>query len=202
VRKGDLSAALAILEPALEMTRAGHSPVWFPRIASLLGELYNLAGRPDQGRPLIEEALERASAMHLVSGRSLILVWLTESWMAAGELERAQDVGEHALGLAREHKERGHEAWALYTIGRLAARVDPSDQEKAARLIDDALRLATDLRMRPLAAHCHVVFGQVRAAAKDQLNAKHHLAAGADLLRELGMDLWRAEAEADLGRLG
>ncbi len=202
VRKGDLSAALAILEPALEMTRAGHSPVWFPRIASLLGELYNLAGRPDQGRPLIEEALERASAMHLVSGRSLILVWLTESWMAAGELERAQDVGEHALGLAREHKERGHEAWALYTIGRLAARVDPSDQEKAARLIYDALRLATDLRMRPLAAHCHVVFGQVRAAAKDQLNAKHHLAAGADLLRELGMDLWRAEAEADLGRLG
>jgi tetratricopeptide (TPR) repeat protein len=201
VRKGEVADALAILEPALEMTRAGHSPVWFPRIASLLGELYGLAGRPHQGCPLIEEALERASAMSLVSGRSLMLVWLTESWMAAGELGRARDVGEDALALAREHKEQGHEAWALYTIGRLAARVEPSDQEKAGRLVADALRLATDLGMRPLAAHCHVVLGQIRAAAEDHLNAKHHLSAGADLLRELGMDLWRPEAEAELGRL-
>src|SRR5262249_60508930 len=64
VRKGDLAPALAILEPALEMTRAGHSPVWFPRIASLLGASYSLARRPHQGRPLVEEALERSSALH------------------------------------------------------------------------------------------------------------------------------------------
>ena len=49
VRKGDLADALTILEPALEMTRAGHGPVWFPRIASLLGGLHSLAGRPQQG---------------------------------------------------------------------------------------------------------------------------------------------------------
>jgi tetratricopeptide (TPR) repeat protein len=201
VRKGDLAAALAILEPALEMTRAGHSPVWFPRIASLLGELHNLAGRPDQGRPLIEEALERASAMHLVSGRSLILVWLTESWMATGELDRAREVGTQALRLAQEHKERGHEAWAVHTFGRLAARLDAPSHEEAASLIDHALRLATELRMRPLAAHCHVAFGQIRAMTGDQLNAKHHLAAGAGLLRELGMELWLPGAEVELRRL-
>jgi transcriptional regulator with AAA-type ATPase domain/tetratricopeptide (TPR) repeat protein len=202
VRKGDLTDAVTILEPALEMTRAAHSPVWFPRIASLLGGSYGLAGRPHQGRPLLEEALERSSAMHLVSGRSLILVWLAESWMAAGDLERAREIGTQALGLAREHKEQGHEAWALYTIGRLAARIDPLSHEEATRLIDHALRLATELSMRPLAAHCHVVFGQIRAVAGDQLNAKHHLAAGVDLLRELGMEFWRPEAEADLHRLG
>ena len=201
VRKGDLAPALAILEPALEMTRAGHSPVWFPRIASLLGASYSLAGRPHQGRPLVEEALERSSAMHLVSGRSLMLVWLAESWMAAGELDRAREVGTHALRLAQEHKERGHEAWAVHTLGRLAARLDAPSHEEAARLIDHALRLATELRMRPLAAHCHVAFGHIRAMADDQLNAKHHLAAGADLLRELGMELWLPGAEAALRRL-
>jgi transcriptional regulator with AAA-type ATPase domain/tetratricopeptide (TPR) repeat protein len=202
VRKGDLADALTILEPALEMTRAGHGPVWFPRIASLLGGLHSLAGRPQQGCPLVEEALERSAAMQLVSGRSLMLVWLAESWMAAGEFGRARDVGKQALRLAQEHKERGHEAWAVYTLGRLVARLDPLSHEEAASLTDHALRLATELGMRPLAAHCHVVFGQIRAMAGDQLNAKRHLAAGADLLRELGMELWRPEAEADLRRLG
>lgn len=201
VRKGDLADALTILEPALEMTRAGHSPVWFPRIASLLGGLYSLGGHPQQGRPLVEEALDRSSAMHLVSGRSLMLVWLAESWMATGELDRAWEIGKQALDLAREHKEQGHEAWALYTVGRLVARFDEARHEEAAKLIDHALRLATDLGMRPLTAHCHVVNGQIRARAGDQLNAKHHLAAGVDLLRELGMELWRPEAEANLARL-
>jgi hypothetical protein len=55
--------------------------------------------------------------------------------------------------------------------------------------------------MRPLAAHCHVAFGQIRAMAGDQLNAKHYLAAGADLLRELGMELWLPGAEAALRRV-
>jgi tetratricopeptide (TPR) repeat protein len=139
--------------------------------------------------------------MHLVNGRSLMLVWLAESWMAAGELDRAREVGTHALRLAQEHKERGHEAWAVHTLGRLAAQLDAPSHEEAARLIDHALRLATELGMRPLAAHCHVAFGQIRAMAGDQLNAKHYLAAGADLLRELGMELWLPGAETALRRL-
>ena len=202
VRKGDLADALTILEPALEMTRAGHGPVWFPRIASLLGGLHSLAGRPQQGQPLVEEALDRSATMQLVSGRSLMLVWLAESWMAAGELDRARDVGTQALRLAQEHKERGHEAWAVLTLGRLAARLDAPSHEDAVRLIDDALRLATKLGMRPLTGHCHVVLGQTYATGGDQPNAKHHLAAGVDLLRELGMELWRPEAETALRRLG
>jgi tetratricopeptide (TPR) repeat protein len=202
VRKGDLTEAMEILGPALEMTRAGHSLVWFPRIASLLGGLYSLAGRPQQGRPLLEEAIDRSESMHLVTGRSMMLVWLAESWMAVGDLARAWDVGQRALRLAREHKERGHEAWALYTLGRVASRRNPPGLDEAVRLVDEALRLAKDLRMRPLIAHCHVAFGLIRAIGRDQLNAKHHLTAGAGLLRDLAMDFWRPEAEAALRHLG
>ena len=45
--------------------------------------------------------------------------------MLAGRLEEAHALAERALALAREHQERGHEAYALRLLGDIAAQREP-----------------------------------------------------------------------------
>src|SRR5215471_8716012 len=47
--------------------------------------------------------------------------------LLAGRLEEAQALGERALALAREHQERGNQAYALRLLGDIAARRDPPE---------------------------------------------------------------------------
>ena len=62
--------------------------------------------------------------------------------------------------LAREHGERGHEAWALWLLGELEC--EPGlNPLRAAESYGEALETATSLEMRPLVAHCHLGLGKL-----------------------------------------
>ena len=75
--------------------------------------------------------------------------------MLAGRLEEAQSLAVRALALARAHRERGNEAYALHLLGEIAARRDAPTGEHAAVHYQYALTLAKELKMRPLQVHCH-----------------------------------------------
>jgi hypothetical protein len=45
--------------------------------------------------------------------------------MLENRLAEAQEQGEIALALARQNRQRGHEAWALRVLGEVAAHRDP-----------------------------------------------------------------------------
>ena len=83
--------------------------------------------------------------------------------MLAGRLEEAQALAEQALALAREHQERGNEAYALRLLGDIAAQRDPPEVDQAAAHYRQALALAEELGMRPLQAHCHHGLGTLYA---------------------------------------
>jgi len=51
---------------------------------------------------------------------------LGEAQLLAGYLEEAQ-----ALALAREHQERGHQAYALRLLGEIAAQREPPASDQA-----------------------------------------------------------------------
>ena len=71
--------------------------------------------------------------------------------MLAGRLEEAHALAERALTLAREYQERGHQAYALRLLGEIAAHRDPPESELAEAHYRQALALAEELGMRPLA---------------------------------------------------
>ena len=90
-------------------------------------------------------------------------------------------------------------AHAIRLLGEIAAHRDPAGVAQAEAHYRDAHALATDLGMRPLAAHCHLGLGQLYRRTRDSAKAKEHLTPAATMYREMGMNFWLEKAEAALG---
>jgi hypothetical protein len=61
-----------------------------------------------------------------------------------------------------------------------------------------ALARASELEMRPLAAHCHFAPGKLYRGIGDRVKAQEHLPTAAGIYREMEMGFWLEKAEAAL----
>ena len=111
---------------------------------------YTLAGRIADAVPLLTQAMEQTTATEMVVLQALCRLSLGEAHLLAGRLEEAQALAEQALTLAREHQERGNEAYALRLLGDIAAQREPPESAQAEAHYQQALTLADELGMRPL----------------------------------------------------
>jgi tetratricopeptide (TPR) repeat protein len=117
-------------------------------------------------------------------------------------MEIAGELALRALALSREHKERGHEAYALRLLGEIAVRRKPPERDQAGDYYRQALALAEALGMRPLVAHCHLGLGTLYAKIGRRAEARADLSAAIALYRAMDMTFWLPEAEAALMRIG
>src|SRR5439155_172673 len=85
-----------------------------------LGTAYTLAGRVADAVPLLTQAMDQMTATEMIVMQALCSLSLGEAQVLAGHLEEAHALAEGALTLARTHKERGHEAYALRLLGDIA----------------------------------------------------------------------------------
>ena len=127
--QGALHKALPLLERAMGLCQDANFPATFPEIAAALGAAYTLGGRITDAVPLLTQAMEQTMAMERVDYQALCSLPLGEAQMLAGRLEEAHTLAERALALAREHQERGHQAYALRLLGDIAARREPLEHE-------------------------------------------------------------------------
>ena len=200
MRQGNLEAGLPILEQGLELCRTWRLSLWFPPIASALGIGYMQSGRAADALSLLERAVEQSEGMRLGGWHSRVLMGLGLACLLTGRATDALQAVRRALALAREHKERGHEAWSLRILGEIPLRSDlgVSDAEEA---LQGALSLATELEMRPLMAHARFGLGRWLARAGRRPDAETHLRAAAAFFGELGMRFWAAQVDAALADL-
>jgi tetratricopeptide (TPR) repeat protein len=152
--RGRLPEAERTLDLALELIAARGIPTWFPWAAALRGHVAALAGDPTAAVAHLERALERAVALPFLFGHSQWVAWLAQACLLDGRTEDAARLGDEALRLSRQRGERGYEAWALQIRGEVEARRGPDARAAADALHRQALALATELGMRPLAARC------------------------------------------------
>jgi hypothetical protein len=96
------------------------------------------------------------------------------------------------LALAREHGERGNEAYALHLLGEVQSRRNaPGDSAAAESSYQSALALTQVLGMRPLAAYCRLGLGVLLERAGSRAEAQQHMSAADGMAREMDMQLLR-----------
>ncbi len=195
VVRGDPERAIPVLERALVVTRMADTLLLFPFVATPLGAAYALAGRVDDALPLLEDGLRQAGAMNLQAHHPLRLVWLGEALILAGQLERAAELAAQARALAEEHEERGSLAYVWRLIGEVAARREPPHNRAAVNAYGQALRLATELSMRPLAARCRLGLAAMHEKTGAQAEARAERNAAVETLRSLQMTHWLGPLE-------
>jgi tetratricopeptide (TPR) repeat protein len=198
---GELHRALPLLERAIGTCQEAERPLVFPLVAATLGAAYILGGRLADAIPLLTQAIEQTIATDMRGLQTLCSLPLGEAHLLAGRLEEAHALAERALVLAREHQERGHQAYALRLLGEIASHRDPSQVKQAEAHYQQALALADELGMRPLVAHCYRSLGTLYAATSQREQARTALSAAIALYRDMDMTFWLPQTEAALAQV-
>jgi tetratricopeptide (TPR) repeat protein len=199
LRQGALPQAIAILERGLTLCQAWDIRDWYKALATALGYAYALDGRLEAALPLLEQAAEQHAAPRLLGTHSHRVVWLSEGYLLAGRQAEAIPLAQWALTLARDHKQRGYEAYALRLLGAIAAQGEPPDVALSATHYRYALALAEELGMHPLAAHCHLGLGTLYGKTQQWEQARTEVAVAHEMYQSMEMTGWRLQAEAVLG---
>jgi class 3 adenylate cyclase/DNA-binding winged helix-turn-helix (wHTH) protein/tetratricopeptide (TPR) repeat protein len=200
LRQGDLSQTITVLERALELAQGAYLWLVIPQVAALLGAAYTLAGRTAEAVSLLERAIEQAVAMGFMFDHALRTVWLGEAYLLAGRPEEAYTQAQRALEFARDHQERGYEAYTLRLLGEIAAQREPPEAEQAEVHYLQALALAEELGMRPLQAHCHRGLGMLYSQMGRLEWARAALTTAIDMYRAMEMTFWLPQVEAVLAQ--
>jgi len=169
------------------------------RALTALGQAYGLVGRPAEGIPLLEEAIELQEQAGAFVDRAFWTRVLAGLHLGARNLEKAQATAETALGFARRHGERGNEAWTHRVLGQVMT--ERGGRDEAIRHFETAQGLADQLGMRPLVAHCHLGLGKLYRRTGKRDEAREHLTTATTMYREMGMRFWLEQAEAEMREL-
>jgi class 3 adenylate cyclase/tetratricopeptide (TPR) repeat protein len=197
LHKGDLSKAIQALEHSLDLCETWDIQVLFPDAAAQLGYAYALAGRTAHAITLLEQAVGHPAATAPMAYHARKLTWLSEAYLLAGEIERAQARVQESFTLFRQCQERGgHQAWALRLLGEIASRQQPPATAQADIHYQQALVLAERHAMRPLQAHIYLGLGRLHCRTGRLAQARRELSAAADHYRTLEMPFWRVRAES------
>ena len=159
---------------------------------------YALTGRVPDAVSLLTRAVEQSAMMGRVHHETLCRLALGKTHLLSGCLEEAYTYAARALALAREHQERGHEAYALHLLGGIAMHRKPPDIKQAETFYQQPLALSDELGMRPLQAHCHRGLGILYSQTGQAEQARAELSTAIDMYREMEMTFWLPETEAAL----
>jgi class 3 adenylate cyclase/tetratricopeptide (TPR) repeat protein len=201
LRQGDLPQALPRLERAMSICRQADLPLYFPMVAGALGEVYILAARFADAVRLLTPAMEQRTGEEVIEYQARCRLSLGEAQLRTGRLEEALALAKGTLASAREHQERGHEAYALRLLGEIQAHRDPLEAEQAEAAYRETLALAEALGMCPLQAHCHRGLGTLYAATGQREQARAALSAAVELYQTMEMTFWLPETEAALAQV-
>jgi class 3 adenylate cyclase/tetratricopeptide (TPR) repeat protein len=201
LRQGDVQRAIPVLERGMGLCQSWHIPLFLTWQAGALGVAYALEGRVAAGLALAEHGMELAMARGRARVLPLMVSRLSEAYLLAGRLEEARQRAVQAVELARQYKQRGWQAWALWLLGESTASQASPEGESAAGHYRQALALAEALGMRPLQAHCHRGLGTLYARQGQQEQARTALSTAIELYRAMEMRFWLPQAEATLAQM-
>ncbi len=125
-------------------------------------------------------------------------IGLSEAYLLGGRPAEALSRAQAALVASRDQKARAFEAAALRLSGEAQAAEAPPDGQAEWEL-RQALAIAEELAMRPLAAQCHLGLGRLHRQAGAASRAPRRIwQLTIQMLREMEMWFWLERGEAEL----
>jgi class 3 adenylate cyclase len=188
LRQGNLRRALRSFERALAAGAFADSPVGFAYVALHFGYALALAGRANEGIPILEQSIELAESKGFVARHALRLAYVSEAYLSLGREGEALNAATRALDLARKHEERANEAYSLRMLGEVDLYCGNLDD--ARNRLTQSLTLADELGMRPLEANCHKGLANVFDLGHQKSSAEHHRSISRSLADAMEMRFW------------
>ena len=139
-----------------------------------------------QESQLLNQARETSESMHLPYLTALSCVLLGEA-LASSQPERALDVAEGALGIARANGFRAQEAELLRVK---AAALAGLDRDAAEAIANESLSLARTIGLGPEEGHGLRTLGDISAARRDPDTANRFYELARAKYQSLGMTHW------------
>jgi tetratricopeptide (TPR) repeat protein len=197
-RQGDLPQAIVRLEHALAQCRAVDIPLYLPALMATLGVAYAQSGRVPEALHLLDQVELRPTTG---GGGDRVMLHLGEGSLLVGRVAEAHRLATRLLAHARDRKERGNQAWALWLLGEVARQWHPPDAAQAEAHYRQALALAEELGMRPLQAHCHRGLGTWYARMDQPEQARTALATAIAMYQAMAMPFWLPQTAAALAQV-
>jgi class 3 adenylate cyclase/tetratricopeptide (TPR) repeat protein len=189
LRQGNVHRALRSFERALAAGAFADSPVGFAYVSLHLGYALSLAGRANEGIPILEQSIHLAESRGFVARHSLRLAYVSEAYLSLGRKADALNAATRALELARMHGERANEAYSLRMIGEIHLHGGNLGDAKAS--LTESLAVAEELGMRPLEANCHKGLANVFDLGQEKSDAERHRHISNSLVDAMEMRFWR-----------
>jgi tetratricopeptide (TPR) repeat protein len=159
-----------------------------------LGEASEALNRLREGERLLERQAARGSgnlgSTYHSLGRACLLL---------GRLDEARRLGRRAVESSRS--QFGFAAHAQHLLGDIATHPDRFDAESGEAHYRQALALAEPRGMRPLVAHCHLGLGKLCRRTGKREQTLEHLTTATTMYREMDMQFWLEQAEAEMCQL-
>jgi class 3 adenylate cyclase/tetratricopeptide (TPR) repeat protein len=202
VSRGRFGAALPLCRRGVRLSELGAVGFWRAFAYSMLGWVLVRSGETHQGVPHLERGAVLQESSGIKAIRSVFWTRWAEGLLLSGDLLEATRVGRRGLELAEVSGERGFEAEACHVLARTAAEGSDSELDAACLHYERAARLATELGMRPLVAHCHLGLGKLYRRTGDEATAQQHVTTATTMYREMDMRFWLEKAAEALDEAG
>ena len=189
-RKGDHERAIPLLERGVALCRATEARLMTPVATGFLGAAYTDAGRLDDAIPLLVEAVETGKRIKLLWNQPMRLVDLSRAYIDAGQFGAAEAWANEGETMALEQRDPAARAEALLLRNEIEFGTGRFDIAVAGERCRLALRIAEDLAMRPLVAHCHRALGEMELRGGNPLRGRDELHRAEAIYAELGMTGW------------
>ena len=188
--RGEAQQAANFLVRAREVCRTYELPVYVPVIDCELGHAYAMLGRTGDGLPLLENAVQQATARKQVAILAQMMLRLGDGKLRVGLVDEAASIGARALELSQKQEDQGSQAHSYHLLGEVARLRGSGHLEAAEKHYVGAETLAERCHMRPMVARCRLGLGLLWAAREDHAQAKLHLTEAVSLFRDMNMLAW------------
>jgi class 3 adenylate cyclase/tetratricopeptide (TPR) repeat protein len=163
--RGEAEAAIPLFERARGIAVAADSRLMIPVPTGFLGMAYAAVGRTDEALRRLNDAVADADGMNHRAGQPVRLAALARACLASGDVAVARSHAKAAADMARVQIEPNGEAAALRAMGEAWLAGTDADGAAARRSIAQALRIADEHGLTPLADECRALLSRIESVA-------------------------------------